>query len=151
MVDHRLPWRDEFNQPTPKQLRSALPTGTVELFDCAQRTLRNLAGVHEDVAWYGPSWCWALEYRTEQQGEPLAILIPSPDDLQLAMPLDRPFIESLPMSRMRRSVRDGLDLAQEPFDTNWGVWSIGHPTILDDLGDLLRRRMTHLTGSTKRN
>jgi hypothetical protein len=144
MVYEQLAWKDKFTEPTPHQLRQSLPESSVDLFDRTRRHLRRLDGVDETVAWYGLCWCWSIEYRTDQTGEPLAVLIPSPQDLQLAMPLDPEFITSLPTKRMKRAIRDGLDLAQEPFDTRWGVWSIQPGSFVDDLTDLVNRKLRHL-------
>ena len=142
MVYERLPWQDRFRQPSTKELRKALPTDASSLFDTARDHLSHLSDVKEETVWYGESWRWSIEYRTPRSNEPLAVLIPSPEDLQLAMPLEASFISSLPMNRLKRAVRDGLDLAQEPFDTNWGVWSI-HPTVVDDLKDLVNRKLKY--------
>lgn len=144
MVYEQLPWKDKFTEPTPQQLRRSLPESILDLFDRTRRHIRKLDGVDETVAWYGHCWCWSIEYRTGRSGEPLAILIPSPHDLQLAMPLDRAFITTLPMKRMKRAIRDGLDLAQEPFDTRWGVWSIQQDSLVEDLTDLVDRKLKHL-------
>ncbi len=144
MVYERIPWQDRFKPPSPKQLRENLPEGSVELFDHARSHLKTLDGIRETIGWYGQSWCWALEYRLKTDEDPLAIIIPSPADLQMAMPLDVAFITTLPVQRMKRAIRDGLDLASEPFDTHWGVWSIGQQNLLDDLEDLTNRRLKHL-------
>jgi len=144
MVYDRLAWQDRFNEPTPDGLRRGLPGANARTFDRVRRHLRKVEGVRETVGWYGPSWCWALEYRLSVRSGPFAILIPSPFDLQMAMPLEAAFITSLPLKRMKRAIRDGLDLATEPFDTNWGVWSLAPDGLIDDLKDLLDRRVRHL-------
>jgi len=108
--------------------------------------LCDLDGVRETVAWHGLCWRWTIEYRINADTDPLAVLIPSPEDLQLAMPLDASFITTLPLRRMKRAVRDGLDLAREPFDTRWGVWSVQQDSVAEDLGDLATRRFNHLAG-----
>ena len=71
------------------------------------------------------------------------MLVPSPADLQLAVPMEREFVQSLPQRRMTRSVRDGIGLAQDPFDTRWGVWSIQSGSVLDDLVDLIELKLQH--------
>jgi hypothetical protein len=143
MVYERIPWEDRFNRPTTQQLRAALSDENASAFDAARKFLKKLNGVEERVTWYGHCWRWSIEYRKPGDSEPLGVLIPSPSDLQLAMPLDTAFVETLPISRMKRSVRDGLELAQAPFDTRWGVWSIQYGQLLDDLRDLFSRRLKH--------
>jgi len=113
------------------------------LFDAARKHLLEQDGVTESFAWYGECWHWSLEYRTRLSPEPLAVVIPSPADLQLALPLEPEFMESLPLKRMKRAIRDGLELAQEPFHTRWGVWSLAS-TVLDDLQDLIEMKLNHL-------
>jgi len=140
----RLEWSDRFQKPTPRQLRDALPVAAKSLFDAVRKHLLELDGVREEMVWYGDCWHWSLEYRTRLSSDPLAVMIPCPQDLQISLPLDREFTSSLPIKRMKRAVRDGLELAQEPFDTRWGVWSLVGTSLLDDLQDLIELKLRHL-------
>lgn len=140
----RSPWSDRFREPTTRQLRDELPGKVRHVFDAVRKRLLEIDGVREQFAWYGECWHWSIEYRTRLSDEPLAVVIPSPQDLQLALPLDREFTSSLQLKRMKRAVRDGLELAQEPFDTRWGIWSLGGTGMLDDLQDLIERKLSHL-------
>jgi hypothetical protein len=45
---------------------------------------------------------------------------------------------------VRQRVRDGLELAQEPFDNRWGVWSVTGVSLLDDLQDLIELKLAQL-------
>jgi hypothetical protein len=150
MVEHRIPWQDRFRRPTPEQLRKGLPRAHGRLFDLTRRRLREAGELVESVGWYGQSWRWAIEYRSTAHDEPVVVLIPCPDDLQMAMLLDPDFIDALPIKRMKRAVRDGLELARPPFDTRWGVWSISQSAVVEDLKDLLVRRLRHLRGENGR-
>jgi hypothetical protein len=140
----RLPWIDRFNRPSSRQLRDSLPDPAREIFDSIHRRLLELDGVEESLSWYGASWNWTIEFRTKHSDDPLAVLIPSPEDLQLAIPFDRKFASSISVKRMKRAVRDGLELAQEPFDTRWGVWSVVSTNLMDDLQDLIQRKLRYL-------
>lgn len=146
MVQQTPPWRDRFNRPTPDALRGGLEEDALEAFDRVRADLLGLGELSESLGWYGASWCWAIEYRMVGLDEPVAILIPSPEDVQVAMPIDREFMEKLPIRRLKRSIRDGLDLAGEPFDTRWAVWSVaqGGPPA-DDLADMLKRKHKYVT------
>ena len=44
---------------------------------------------------------------------------------------------------MKRPVKDGIGLAQDPFDTRLGVWSLQSETLLDDLVDLIELKLRH--------
>ncbi len=145
MVYASNPWRDRFIEPSPSQLRNGLSTEASPFFDQTRTYLQDLKDVRESVEWYGNCWCWTLTYRVPGEGDPIAVLIPSPEDLQMGMLVEPPFVDGLPLRRLKRGVRDGLDLASEPFDTRWAVWSMGAGTILDDLQDLVRRKMVWLS------
>ena len=41
-------------------------------------------------------------------------------------------------------VRDGLELAQEPFDTRWGIWSVQAVNLIEDLHDLIELKLRHM-------
>ena len=51
------------------------------------------------------------------------------------------------MKRLKKSVREGLELAAEPFDTNLAVWFLT-AGLVSDLEDLLQRRVRQLTRKT---
>ena len=140
----RLAWEARFNQPTPDQLRAGLPYAAARLMDKARRCLNRLDGVVEGLHWYGECWRWSIEYRTDHSAEPLALVIPAPHDLRLAVPLTLEFLQALPTSRLPRTVRDGLEMARESFDSRWGLWSLDSPVILDNLVDLIESKLRHL-------
>ncbi len=137
----RAAWEDRFNRPTIEALRASLSSPAAKLFTQLRRHLLALDGVTEGFTWHGVCWRWTIEYYTDHSDEPLALLVPSPTDLQLAMPLEREFVRSLSMRRMKRSVREGIGLAQDPFDTRWGVWSIQTEGLLEDLTDLIEHKL----------
>lgn len=109
-----------------------------------RKRLLELDGCTEGVDWFGEAWKWSLVYRTTLSKEPLAVLVPSTLDIQLAVPLETELADSLANRKLKRTVRDGLDLAREPFNTNWGVWSLNPPHLIDDLQDLVARKLEHL-------
>lgn len=138
-------WTDRFRSPSSGDLRESLRAQSRPLFDVLRKRLLQMNGVRESIAWYGDCWHWSFEYRTRHSNEPFAVLVPSPTDLQLALPMDQEFTRSLPMQRLKRAVRDGLDLVQEPYQSRWGVWSVSAATIIDDLQDLVDMKLAHLT------
>src|SRR5688572_9541801 len=105
----RMIWSERFQTPDVKRLREGLSASARHVFDAARKRILEIDGIREDLAWHGDCWRWTIEYRTRLSREPLAVLIPSPEDLQLALPLDREFTSSLPTKRMKRALRDGLE------------------------------------------
>jgi hypothetical protein len=145
----RRAWDDRYNQPTVDQLRQGLDSDTGKLFDALREFLRDLKDVSETTVWYGECWRWTVEYRLAERAEPLALLIPSPEDLQLALPINPDFTEALPSRPLKRAVREGLELGLEPFDTRWGVWSISYPKLVDELASLIEVKLLIATGNDK--
>lgn len=141
MVQSSEAWTDRFREPSISDLRRGLEADATDAFDRMRRLLTRRREIRETPAWYGSCWRWVLEYRVPLRSTPIAVLVPSPDDLQLLMPLDADFLATLPTRRMKRSIRDGLELADAPFDTNLAVWSIDPPSLVEDLQDLVRRRL----------
>ncbi len=137
-------WQDRFRTPDPATLRKTVDPESVESFDRVRSFLRGVDDVSETLGWHGPTYCWCFEYHLAGRDEPLAILIPSPIDLQLAMPIDTAFLDQLPIRRMKRAIRDGLDLASPPFDTTWAIWSLAPGSMLEDLEDLVGRRVRYI-------
>lgn len=135
-----LPWQDRFNEPDAKALRQGLPAPLAKVFDQARAALIALDAVSESLQWHGDCYRWCLEYRASGDREPLAILVPAPFDLQLAMPVDQEFLDSLPVRGLKRAIRDGLDLAHEPFDTTWAIWSLTPEGLLDDVMAIVDRK-----------
>jgi hypothetical protein len=140
----RIAWTDRFNTPTVEQLRASMPSNVRPVFDSLRTYLGELENTRESFAWHGDCWRWTLEYHSRLSSDPLAVIVPCPTDLQLAMPVSREFFQSLPMKRLKRAIRDGLELAQEPFDSRWGIWSVNGTSLLDDLQDLVEMKLNHL-------
>jgi hypothetical protein len=145
----RSAWVDRFNKPTAEQLRSGLRTETaVGLFDALRTKFKQFPGVAEDTRWFGDCWFWSVAYQSSLTEEPLAVIVPAPDDLQVAMPLERDLANKLASTRMKRLVRDGFELAAEPFHTQWGVWSITYPSLVDDVLQIVKQRIKFLSAAT---
>ncbi len=142
--EKRLAWTDSFNTPTVQEVRGDIQEAGLAPFDVIRAYLLETPDVSETLQWFGPCWQWTIAYKLPELEDPLAILIPSPEDVQMAIPLPPGFIESIPFKRLKRAIRDGLDLGREPFDTKWAVWSIPAAGLLDDLKEIIRYRLRHL-------
>ncbi len=153
----RNPWKDQFNQPTIEILRDGmkgkegLKEDYPQMFDALRERMSTFADPGEELVWHGDCWHWVLEYhRSEFGDEPLAIIIPGPDDLQFAMLMEDDFIATLNFRRMKRMVRDGIDLCRIPYDTRWGVWSLIPGTMMDDLFGLLKAKIRFANKKNKK-
>lgn len=142
---NRRAWDDRFQRPAIETLRADLSDDSAALFDRLREHMCSLKGVREDVAWYGDCWRWAVAYSVSGVDDPMAMLVPSPEDLQLVIPFERAMIEKLPINQMKRTIRDGLDLAREPFDTRWGIWSVQFANLMDDMISLINHKYKLVT------
>jgi hypothetical protein len=149
--DKRSPWQDEFNVPTLDDLRIDLPLPSAELFDTMRAFLLSNENILEEMRWYGDCWFWTISYYLKGENTdddlPIAVIIPAPDNLQVAAPLDRDFLAQLNTRRMKRAIRDGIDLAAEPYSTQWAVWPVNAKNLLEELVSLLKQRLSWLQGN----
>ncbi len=139
------PWKDQFNQPLPDDLRALVTGDAKKAFDRARSRLHALGELSEDVQWFGDCWYWSLAFMREGSDEPLALLIPSPEDFQMAAPLDHDFLSQLSIRRLKRFVRDGLELAMPPHNTRWAFWSTPTTGAVEDVMPVLKNKYAWLS------
>ena len=145
----RSVWSEQFNTPTIATLRGALDDQAIQLFDQALAMFQGLDEIVDSIRWYGDCWHWTLGYLLDEQNlkdpsedwEPLALIIPAPEDVQLAMALTPEFVASINTRRLKRGVREGLELGCPPFTTRWGVWSIPTPGLMAELAGLMKQKV----------
>lgn len=134
-------WTDEFNTPTIEGLRDLVELDAKKAFDKSRTKIMALGeDLSEGIYWYGDCWFWTISYTLPQLDEPFAILIPSPEDFQIASPLQGDFLDQLSTRRLKRFVRDGLELAMPPHRTNWAIWSTPTPPTVEDVVPVLKNK-----------
>jgi hypothetical protein len=151
-IQKPVSWTDEFNVPTPESLRKELVEESTETFDQLRKLMNGFDGITEDCRWYGDCWHWSLTYLLDEQPfrepsdewEPLALIIPAPEDVQLAISMTPEFSSTINTRRLKRGVRDGLELGSPPFTTRWAVWSIPTPGLLPELAGLVKQKIAWL-------
>ena len=131
-------WTDEFNKPTLRDLRDLVVCDAKKAFDKACSKVEGLGEFEIHVQWYGECWFWSVAFTPVGADSPLAIIVPSPEDIQIASQLTHEFIDQLSTRRLKRFVRDGLELAMAPHDTNWAVWSIPTTNAVEDIMPVLK-------------
>jgi len=136
-------WTDEYNTPSIESLRKLVINDAKKSFDNSMSKIVGLENVTTDVKWYGECWYWTVAFMSDFLEEPLAILVPAEENLQIAAPLTHDFIEQLSTRRLKRFVRDGLELALPPHRTNWAVWSIPTPAAFEDVLPVIKSKQKY--------
>jgi len=140
-------WTDEYNEPSVDNLRKLVILDAKKAFDKTRSKIHALGAYDEKVLWFGDCWFWTIAFVSENMDKPLAILIPSAEDLQIASPLTHEFIEQLSTRRLKRFVRDGLELAMPPHKTNWAIWSVPTTGAVEDVYPVLKSKHKFLIPS----
>ena len=58
--------------------------------------------------------------------------------MQIASQLSHAFIDQLSTRRLKRFVRDGIELAMPPHETEWAIWSAHSATAVEDVMPVLK-------------
>ena len=124
MTYQRIPWTDYFCEPSINQLKAELTEDASRLFGAIRPKLTGMEGVTEKLKWFGDGWHWTIGYFTRNREDPLAVLIPNPTDLQLAMNVDREFINRLSNDQIKKSLREG----GSPIGLPLFLWGISRRT-----------------------
>lgn len=136
-------WTDEFNQPTIDGLRNLALLDAKKAFDKAKTRILALENIEIEVKWYGDCWFWTIAFLSDFTEQPFAIMIPAEENLQIAAPLTHAFIDQLSTRRLKRFVRDGLELAMPPHRTSWAVWPIPTPAAVEDVMPVLKAKQKY--------
>ena len=106
----RIPWEDQFHTPSLDDLRSHYNRQLGQLVESARTKLLAYDGVREELEWMGLPWRWTMVYRCpDDPASAWAYLIPHREKPLIATPLTAEMIDALPMSRLRKFIREGLD------------------------------------------
>lgn len=133
-------WTDEFNTPTVSDLRKLVVCDAKKAFDKSCSKIEALGEFDVKTAWFGECWFWSVVFIPKGTDEQFAIIIPSPEDIQIATPLTHAFIDQLSTRRLKRFVRDGLELAMPPHHTEWAFWSIPTVKAVEDVMPVLKNK-----------
>ena len=134
----RLPWTDRFSKPNLKQLRSHYDAAATNLFDEARRSVAEQDDVEERLAWQGLPWRWTLVF--EHPNDPtraFAYLVPDPESVKISVPLTTDMIQRLPMRRMKKTIRDGIEMGNRIDSVVWACWDVATENQLQEIMDIV--------------
>lgn len=141
----RTPWEDRFRQPSLDDLTAHYNKQLSGLFDAARAKLLDFEGVDDSIRWQGLPWRWCLRF--EAPGDPTdawVYLVPDPLGPIVSVPLTMDMIESMPMKRLKKHVRDGVFLSKRVGEVIWATWQPTNRTQLDEVLDVAKRKHKYL-------
>lgn len=136
-----IPWEDQFRRPSLDALRSHYNHQLGQLVQTARTKLLSFDEISEDLQWMGLPWRWTLVYRDSQDpAKSWAYLIPHREKPIIATTLTVDMMNALPMSQLRKFIREGLDTSRHIAGIHWVAWEVTNKTHLDLVLDLLKRK-----------
>ena len=141
----RLPWTDRFSKPDIRDLSAPYDNAAEALFAAARKSVAEPDAVEEHISWQGLPWRWTLVF--EHPGDPtraFAYLVPDPHAPKISIPLTAEMIQRLPMRRMKKTIRDGIDSGNRVNSVVWACWDLGSENQLEDILDIVSRKLAYI-------
>jgi hypothetical protein len=144
----RVAWEDKFRQPTQEELiRSITGAEPAEHLRELRKRLLSLEGVNERVEWQGVPWRWTLVYSCAMDPtRAFAYLVPDPAHPQVAIPLTVAMVQTIPLKRMKKAVRDGVMFSKFVAGVYWPCWQLEAFPQIDELSEILQRKYRGVVG-----
>lgn len=103
--------------------------------------LLSFDGVEEHIEWHGVPWRWTLVYSCPADPtKAWAYLIPAPEKPKIVVPLTLDMIDSIPVHRLKKHVREGIRVGRNVADVCWATWEFETRAELDDVVGLAKRK-----------
>ena len=142
----RLPWEDRWNKPTVKQLLDSVSAESRRVLRAIIAALNGYDAVHQRVVWYGPGWNWTIQYQlpaakdSPEDTDILCYLVPKSESPLVCVPLCGQEIDSLPVRRLNRIIREGIRLAKCAVTVSWATFTPASEADAEHVIDLIRRK-----------
>lgn len=146
----RTPWQDRFRKPSVDDLRDHYNKQLGGLLDAAREALCSGTRVHEEIAWQGLPWRWTLTYRCEGSRGPVwAYLVPDPQRPILVMPLTRELVGTLPMTRLKKHIRDAIISSRLVSGIHWATWELTSKSQLAEVLEIVERARASVPSASR--
>ena len=140
-----LAWQDRWSEPTLDELLADLTAQQRRSIKKLMAKIADLNPIHQDLVWYGPSWKWTIRFMLDAQppeddSQVLCYIVPSIEQPLACVPLADPVIETLPMRRLSKYIREGIRSAKRAVEISWASWSFQTDSEANLISDLVRRK-----------
>ncbi|QQE12498.1 hypothetical protein JD969_03230 [Planctomycetota bacterium] len=149
-------WEDRWTKPTFDMLMSVYdPAGRKRILEQLFANFDEFDNIRREIVWHGSAWKWTEQFiLVDSKGKDIDILVffvPNPETPQICVPLRKDFIDSLPMKRLNKFVREGIRsaVAKCAVEVAWASWSPNASTEVEHLTDLFKRKYKFMTGDKK--
>ncbi|MBL0927772.1 MAG: hypothetical protein IBJ11_08985 [Phycisphaerales bacterium] len=144
----RPAWEDRFARPSADLLLEDCGKTKGKLLETAVERLRGMERVEEQLSWQGLPWRWTLTFTAPSDPtRAFAYVVPDPEKPKIALPLTTEMIAAMPLRRLTKYVRDGVEGARWVGSVAWATWEIESKGQLDEILDLVRRKHQFLTSA----
>jgi len=135
-AQHNRIWLDKFSEPTIEQLIEATTTETKPHIETMRAFLCQKNNLNESLEWKGLPWRWSMVYRLRGRRvsrEPIAYLIASPSMPSVVFRIDQAQLDTLPIKKINRLVREGIASCPLVAGVCWPQWPLQSQTQTDEL------------------
>jgi len=146
MSTTRSAWENKFREPSVNELFEHYSNKQVAaVAEAARARLTEFANVKESIQWLGMPWRWTLVYNCDfDTTRAWAYLVLDPAKVQLCLPITTAMVQTLPLRRLKKNIRDGIVYSKVVAGTYWPTWEVPSKTSLDDLIDLAARKHKYI-------
>lgn len=149
IINKLLPWEDRWNEPTLDELWAPNKEHHQRLLQGIYEGVTQFEGMERTLAWHGEGWKWTIEFNMPELGlggkangeDALAYIVPRPETPIVCVPLTDEQVETFPMRRLNRVVREGIKGAKQSVDIRWCKYTPSQPGEVDHLLDLIKRKI----------
>lgn len=140
-------WEDRFRTPTVQDLFESCRRQISSLIESVRDRLLSKPGMSEAVEWQGLPWRWTMTYSNPSDpSHAWAYLVPDPEKPVLSIPMTSEMVDSMPLHRMKKHVRDGVLTSRQVDGVYWASWELTSKAQLQDVLELVERKHTYLSG-----
>lgn len=141
----RMPWENRWVEPQFETLLEPLNAQRRRLIEIIMETVNEYDGIMRDLQWYGPGWNWTLQYQFASpikglESDILCYLVPNPEAPIVCVPLCDAEIEKLPLKRLNKLIRTGINLAKCAVAIHWTTFTPTNQTEVGHIVDLIKRK-----------
>ncbi len=143
----RTAWQERWRKPTLEQLLELLKPHQRRNFEVLMAFMDESSRLSRHITWFGTGWKWTIndQYRDEQGNEAQFLyLVPNVVQPLVCLPMTAAFIETVPLRRLSKFVREGIRSAKCAVDLHWATWTPGPESEANQLVDLLKRKLKFL-------